>query len=212
MRYYLWNIKNHHFLQLGMKNIIGRNFNFPDDGKMSGKHCDLSFKERNFMITDLGSKNGTFLNDRPVTEPTVARAFDLIEAGNQSFILLDESVLDIKDSDSFYDRLDKDISESKLKDIKLKLIIFYKRGTRAIEKMLEIDSIKTKYDHQEQIVNQLKDDAKNLQEKLNGVNKQIQDEQHTLDKLNQIFNHAVQEFDSMDETSNYTSTLSAKDE
>ena len=39
----------------------GNDINFPDDPFISGKHAQVSFSDAGLMLTDLGSKNGTFL-------------------------------------------------------------------------------------------------------------------------------------------------------
>jgi pSer/pThr/pTyr-binding forkhead associated (FHA) protein len=39
----------------------GNDINFPDDPFISGRHAQVSFSDAGLMLTDLGSKNGTFL-------------------------------------------------------------------------------------------------------------------------------------------------------
>ena len=39
----------------------GNDINFPDDPFISGKHAQVTFSDAGLMLTDLGSKNGTFL-------------------------------------------------------------------------------------------------------------------------------------------------------
>lgn len=39
----------------------GNDINFPEDPFISGRHAQVSFNDAGLMLTDLGSKNGTFL-------------------------------------------------------------------------------------------------------------------------------------------------------
>jgi pSer/pThr/pTyr-binding forkhead associated (FHA) protein len=36
-----------------------------DDGHVSGRHCRLAFENNHWVVTDLGSKNGTHVNGKP---------------------------------------------------------------------------------------------------------------------------------------------------
>lgn len=68
---------------------VGRN---PDndaavpDHKMSGHHFSLKIFKEDWLLTDLGSTNGTFLNGKKITEPTVLQDKDLIRAGHTLFV------------------------------------------------------------------------------------------------------------------------------
>ena len=48
----------------------GNDINFPDDPFISGHHAQVSFSDGRLTLTDLGSKNGTFvrINDEQVLE------------------------------------------------------------------------------------------------------------------------------------------------
>lgn len=49
---------------------------------VSRKHCTLkSMPDGGVLVTDLESQNGTYINDVPVTEPTLMRAGDVLRIG-----------------------------------------------------------------------------------------------------------------------------------
>jgi putative nucleotidyltransferase with HDIG domain len=51
-----------------------------DDPSVSGRHCAIGFADGVLHVKDLESANGTFINERPITDAT-ARAGDLIRLG-----------------------------------------------------------------------------------------------------------------------------------
>jgi putative nucleotidyltransferase with HDIG domain len=51
-----------------------------EDPSVSGRHCAIGFADGVLHVKDLGSANGTFINERPITDAT-ARAGDLIRLG-----------------------------------------------------------------------------------------------------------------------------------
>jgi FHA domain len=60
------------------------------DGRLSRHHARIDFRDDAFWITDLGSQNGTLVNDRPVTEASRLQAGDAIELGTtQLRVMLD---------------------------------------------------------------------------------------------------------------------------
>ena len=56
-----------------------------EDGTVSGRHCALYFREGVWWVEDLGSTNGTWINDRRVQAPAVIHAGDLLQVGRVSF-------------------------------------------------------------------------------------------------------------------------------
>src|SRR5689334_17022533 len=48
---------------------------------VSGKHCRISLKGERLIVTDRGSRNGTFVNSRRCVEPTEFRAGDRLSVG-----------------------------------------------------------------------------------------------------------------------------------
>jgi hypothetical protein len=48
---------------------------------VSGHHCRLELKSMDYWISDSGSRNGTFVNNRKVEEPVQLRVGDLIQLG-----------------------------------------------------------------------------------------------------------------------------------
>jgi pSer/pThr/pTyr-binding forkhead associated (FHA) protein len=65
--------------------IIGRSadVNLPvADGKLSREHCKILFDGKFYVLDDLGSKNGTHLNNRKLKSTTPLRSGDEIRIGN----------------------------------------------------------------------------------------------------------------------------------
>ena len=52
-----------------------------DDPQVSRRHASLSWEEGTFVLRDLGSANGTFLNATRITEPRALREGDAIGLG-----------------------------------------------------------------------------------------------------------------------------------
>ncbi|UCC50810.1 MAG: FHA domain-containing protein [Anaerolineaceae bacterium] len=52
-----------------------------DDGYVSSEHVMISRRGKQLWIEDLGSRNGTLLNDLPLTETTVVSSGDIITVG-----------------------------------------------------------------------------------------------------------------------------------
>jgi pSer/pThr/pTyr-binding forkhead associated (FHA) protein len=52
-----------------------------DEATVSAQHARLSYAQTQWWLEDLGSKNGTFLNEEPVEEPTVITNGDRIRCG-----------------------------------------------------------------------------------------------------------------------------------
>jgi len=52
------------------------------DASVSGVHAMISFEDGVYKIRDLGSRNGTLLNDERITEPRAIRHGDLIKMGH----------------------------------------------------------------------------------------------------------------------------------
>lgn len=69
------------------ENLIGRDAECTvrvDLPSISRRHARILVDGENATIEDLGSKNGTALGDRPVTEPTAVRDADRIQVGGVS--------------------------------------------------------------------------------------------------------------------------------
>ena len=52
-----------------------------NDDTVSAEHARLSYHHSNWWISDLGSKNGTYLNQEDVNEPHVLASGDKIQCG-----------------------------------------------------------------------------------------------------------------------------------
>ena len=57
------------------------------DRSVSRRHARLGYEARHFMLTDLGSANGTWLNGQAVTQPVVLQRGDRLQLGDFEFIL-----------------------------------------------------------------------------------------------------------------------------
>ena len=56
-----------------------------EDDLVSRRHCSLKAEDRGIVLRDLGSRNGTLLNDAPVSEAVLEHG-DRITAGSSTFI------------------------------------------------------------------------------------------------------------------------------
>lgn len=52
-----------------------------DDTYVSGEHVLLAWRDAQWWLEDLGSRNGTLLNDAPLVDPTVISAGDILTVG-----------------------------------------------------------------------------------------------------------------------------------
>lgn len=70
--------------------VIGRG---PDcdvviqDSKASRRHCKLTRNEEGFLLEDLGSRNGTYVNGVRVTAPVALKASQTFKIGDTVFYL-----------------------------------------------------------------------------------------------------------------------------
>lgn len=55
------------------------------DTLVSKHHARIEYGDGHFAVTDVGSTNGTFVNERPVSAPTVLRVGDRIRLGSTVF-------------------------------------------------------------------------------------------------------------------------------
>jgi hypothetical protein len=53
-----------------------------DDSAVSARHARFSFHHGHWWVEDSGSKNGTTLNENPLTVPTIVTNGDTISCGN----------------------------------------------------------------------------------------------------------------------------------
>lgn len=69
---------------------IGRGNNFPqfekfmtigDDPRVSKMHCAIIEKDKKLYLKDMGSKNGTYLNGKRITQPVLLQRDDIIGVG-----------------------------------------------------------------------------------------------------------------------------------
>lgn len=58
-----------------------------DDGTVSGRHAAIVYRDGRWWIEDLGSTNGTWVNDQKVVRPQPLSHGDLLHVGRVSFRL-----------------------------------------------------------------------------------------------------------------------------
>lgn len=79
----------------GSEFIIGRGEGAhlrPASDMVSRKHCGIEVKDGKVIVSDLGSRNGSFVNDQQLTKPHVAKSGDKIRVGRLQFELIIDSV------------------------------------------------------------------------------------------------------------------------
>lgn len=57
------------------------------DLKASRRHCQLTRKADGFLLEDLGSRNGTFVNGVKITEPILLKGNKTFQIGDTMFYL-----------------------------------------------------------------------------------------------------------------------------
>ena len=73
------------------------------DPSLSRRHCSLHYDGKSYLLRDLGSNNGTLVNDTPVVEHTLIHG-DRIAAGDSVLVFL------IGEDDAVHPRVDSSIS------------------------------------------------------------------------------------------------------
>lgn len=58
------------------------------DSKISRYHAKIIWHHGNFVVEDLGSSNGCFINEQPLQQATVLNHNDLLRLGNTEFLVL----------------------------------------------------------------------------------------------------------------------------
>lgn len=62
-----------------------------EDGTISARHTRLSYHDGQWWAADLHSRNGTFLNENPLTSPVVLAGGDVLRCGSVPLQILIES-------------------------------------------------------------------------------------------------------------------------
>lgn len=82
--------------------------------EISRKHCSLCSTADGIVVEDLGSSNGTYVNDVKITGPTILKGHDLLRVGPATFLVdgpkplakVDDDIVDwLTDGDSKTDML-----------------------------------------------------------------------------------------------------------
>jgi pSer/pThr/pTyr-binding forkhead associated (FHA) protein len=60
-----------------------------NDGEVSRRHARLSFQGGKYVVEDLGSTNGTFVNGQRLSNPVVLKPGDVVSFGEQIVLLYD---------------------------------------------------------------------------------------------------------------------------
>ena len=128
---FLWDVRNMTCVELKETQTFGREgntYNYSTDFTISSTHCLITGEEDNWLIKDLGSKNGIFLNTgkEPVNNLKL-KSFDLIKFGDQLYIFLDELLYDFEDRTIFIRMIEKNCNEPEENEIAKKSILLYKK-------------------------------------------------------------------------------------
>ena len=74
--------------------ILGRakdaDVSIPDASSISRRHASLTYRIESVLLEDLGSTNGTYVNDVRIEEPTLLRSGDRFQIGSVHFKFLQE--------------------------------------------------------------------------------------------------------------------------
>ncbi len=70
-----------------------------DHNTISSRHCCITCDNKQFILADLGSTNGTRVNSREVTE-TALKPKDLVQVGSLEF-LFDAEEMEVENTDQF---------------------------------------------------------------------------------------------------------------
>lgn len=163
--------------------VCGRNdghFQY-EDNELSGSHCQFSIEEGKCFITDLASKNGTYLNQKPLpkSEAVQLKCFDVIIFGSQIIIYMDENIFKVQSRDDIIQTIDKNIeNENIYNEIKNKTLVFM-RGHHPrlmIRKKMQLldDKIASAYNIKDQKLSKYDEKAKEIEELANQHMKKIE--------------------------------------
>src|SRR6516225_1620736 len=79
----------------GSRLAVGRSssveLSFPEDAGLSRQHFAFEFEGNEWTVRDLGSKNGTFVNNIPLKARLILKAGDRITAGHLTIVYSPEA-------------------------------------------------------------------------------------------------------------------------
>ena len=86
------NINEIYNVSIDKRLTIGRSskcdLSIPDQPEISGNHCLLELKENSVSITDLNSRNGTFVNGVRITDRFILQSRDIVGLGRAEYRLI----------------------------------------------------------------------------------------------------------------------------
>jgi len=92
--------------------VIGRAANveisLTDVASLSRQHAKLTYRSDTVSIEDLGSTNGTFVNDKRLEEPTILRSGDRFQVGTAHFKFLQERDIENAYHEAIHELMVKD--------------------------------------------------------------------------------------------------------
>jgi len=56
-------------------------------GPVSGRHAEVRYESGRYVLADLGSSNGAFVNNRRITGPNMIKAGWPVKLGDEQFIV-----------------------------------------------------------------------------------------------------------------------------
>jgi len=56
-----------------------------DDAFVSGRHASVDYDQQGLVLSDLGSTNGTYVNEKKIKDPTRLRRGDVVQIGSFVF-------------------------------------------------------------------------------------------------------------------------------
>ncbi len=182
--HFYWDIYGNKFWPFDEDVIVcGRNdghFQY-EDSELSGSHCQFSIEENICYITDLESRNGTYLNQKPLpkAEATALKCFDVIIFGSQIIIYMDENIFKVKTRDDINQSIDKNIeNENIYNEIKNKTLVFMRshHPRLVIGKKIQVleQKIASAYNIKEEKLSKYDEKAKEIEDLANQHLKKVE--------------------------------------
>ena len=92
--------------------VVGRvksaDISLPDVSSISRRHARLRYRTESVVLEDLGSTNGTYINDTRIEDPTVLRSGDRFQVGGVHFKFLQERDVENAYHEAIHDMVVRD--------------------------------------------------------------------------------------------------------